>query len=291
MMQTIRDWASMVKLSHSVFALPFALAGATFATRQVGFSWLPWLWIVLAMIGARNAAMSFNRLVDHRFDAANPRTQERELPSGRLSRGAVWIATVLLTALFVFASFQLNPLCGKLSPLALAIIFGYSFTKRFTWASHLVLGLALAISPVGGWLAIAGSFALLPWLLALAVLLWVAGFDILYSCQDADHDKEVGLFSIPSRFGKSRALNIARFLHFAAWLTLLGVGHVAGAGIAYWIGCGLIGLLLGGQHAMVRADDLSRVGVAFLNLNATIAILYWVSVVATVWFDGITRTS
>lgn len=286
LLSSLGDWARMVKLSHSVFALPFALAGAALAAAEHGFKTSQLVWIVLAMIGARNAAMGFNRLVDQKFDAVNPRTADRELPSGRLSRSLVWLVTLALTALFVLASFQLNRLCGLLSPLALLIVFGYSFTKRFTWGSHLVLGLALAIAPVGGWVAVAGAFSWVAWLLAAAVLLWVAGFDVLYSCQDAEHDRQVGLFSIPSRFGLHRALWIARLLHLGAWLGLLAVGHVAAVHVSYWIGVAAIGALLFGQHRLVRADDLSRVGVAFLNLNAIIAILYLLSVLTSVAFTA-----
>jgi len=281
-LHSLADWARMVKLSHSVFALPFALAGATLAAAEHGIDVMQLLWIVVAMIGARNAAMGFNRLVDQHLDAANPRTAQRELPAGKLSRSLVWVVTLALTALFIFAAFKLNRLCGVLSPLAIVIIFGYSFTKRFTWASHLVLGLALAIAPVGGWAAIAGSFSIVPWLLAAAVLLWVAGFDVLYSCQDAEHDRRVGLFSIPSRFGLPRALWISRALHLAAWLGLLAVGFVSAVHLSYWVGVAAIGGLLFWQHRLVRADDLSRLGVAFLNLNAIIAILYFFSVLTSV---------
>jgi 4-hydroxybenzoate polyprenyltransferase len=276
----------MVKFSHSVFALPFAVAGAVLATRESGFTGMQLLWIVIAMVCARNAAMGFNRLVDHRLDAANPRTAARELPAGILSPAAVAVFTTLLLAGFVLAAATLNRLCLMLSPLALVIILGYSFTKRFTWGSHLFLGLALAIAPVGGWVAIAGSFAVTPWLLAMAVLLWVAGFDIIYSCQDAAHDRQVGLHSIPGRFGIGPALVIARLFHALALLVLAAVGVAAGLHPVYHAGLVLIGGLFLWEHRLVRADDMSRVGKAFFNMNGIIAVLYLVVILAVRFMEA-----
>jgi len=278
----LRTWARMVKFAHTVFALPFALSGATLAAARHGITPGQIGWIIVAMLGARNAAMGFNRLVDHRIDADNPRTAGRELPAGRLSRPAVWVVTAALTALFVFASFRLSPLCGKLSPLALAIVFGYSLTKRFTWLSHVFLGLALAVAPVGGWVAIAGGFSVVAWLLGAAVLLWVAGFDVIYACQDTEFDRSVGLFSMPARFGPAGALFAARLFHAAAWITLVLIGLIGELHPLYWAGVAAIGVLLGWQHRLVRPEDLSRVGVAFFNLNGVIAVLYFVNVLAAV---------
>lgn len=274
----------MVKFSHTLFALPFALAGAALAAAEHGFSWGQVAWIVVAMFGARNAAMGFNRLADQSGDARNPRTKDRELPSGRLSRRAVWTLTLLLAGLFVFASFRLSPLCGWLSPVAITVVFGYSFTKRFTWTSHLILGLALALAPVGGWLAISGSVSIAAWLLGGAVLVWVAGFDVLYACQDLDFDRREGLHSIPARFGLSRSLSIARGLHGAALAALTGVGLVARLHPVYWVGLAVVGAVLVWEHRLVRHDNMSKLGVAFFTMNGVISVIYLATIlVATLW--------
>lgn len=282
---TVRTWGRMVKFSHSVFALPFALTGAALAAARYGISWRQVVWIVVAMAAARNAAMGFNRLADQAIDAKNPRTAERELPRGVLSRGAVWTFTAGLAALFVFASFRLNALCGALSVPALLIVFFYSLTKRFTWASHFVLGLALSIAPVGGWLAIAGQFALVPLCLAAAVGFWVAGFDTIYACQDVAFDRTEGLFSIPARFGVRRALVLARVFHVLALGAMVAVGIAASLHGVYFLGLiGVAGVLVF-EHRLVRADDLSRIGVAFLNANGLISMLYFGVVLAALAFS------
>jgi 4-hydroxybenzoate polyprenyltransferase len=232
------------------------------------------------MAAARNAAMGFNRLADQAIDARNPRTAGRELPRGVLSRGAVWAFTAALASLFVVASFQLNALCGALSVPALLIVFFYSLTKRFTWASHLVLGFALSIAPVGGWLAIAGHFAPVPVWLAVAVAFWVAGFDTIYACQDATFDRREGLFSIPARFGVRRALVLARAFHVLALGAMAAVGVAASLHGVYWIGLVVVAGVLVVEHRLVRADDLSNVGVAFLNANGLISMLYFGVVLA-----------
>ena len=280
LLEPIRAWGRMVKFSHTVFALPFALSGAALAALESGITWPRIFWIVVAMIAARNAAMSFNRLADQRYDAENPRTAARELPTGRLSRVAVWLLTILLGALFVYASFQLGLLCGLLSPVALVIVFGYSYTKRFTWASHLVLGLSLAMAPVGGWLAVSGHFSAVAWLLGAAVLMWVAGFDVVYSCQDTEFDRQAGLFSIPARFGIRRALILSRLLHAAALAALAGVGRMAELHPIYWVGWLAIGLILIWEHRLVRSDNLSKLGVAFFNMNGLISVIYLATILA-----------
>ncbi|HUC42847.1 MAG TPA: UbiA-like polyprenyltransferase [Candidatus Sulfotelmatobacter sp.] len=279
-LSVVRTWGRMVKFSHSVFALPFALSGAALAAARYGFTPRQGLLIVLAMVGARNAAMGFNRLADHEIDARNPRTAGRELPAGKLSRGAVWAFTLVLAAIFVAAAWSLNPLCGALSPVALAVVFGYSYTKRLTWASHVVLGIALAIAPVGGWIAVAGRFDLVPLLLALAVAFWVAGFDTLYALQDEAFDRSAGLHSIPVRFGTRQALWIARGFHALAFLAMIAVGMEAALHPVYFAGLAVIFGVLVWEHRLVRAEDLSQVGVAFLNANAIIGVLYLGAVLA-----------
>jgi 4-hydroxybenzoate polyprenyltransferase len=277
-----RDWGRMVKFSHSIFALPFALSGAALAAAETGVTLLQVFWIVVAMVGARNAAMGFNRLVDQNIDARNKRTADRELPAGRLSRRAVWIATLGLSLLFVVASAQLSSLCGLLSPIALATVFGYSYTKRFTWASHLILGLALAMAPVGGYLAIRGGFSVAAWLMGAAVLMWVAGFDVIYALQDLEFDKQSGLHSIPAHFGAATSLWIARVLHAGAVLALAGVGLTAELHPVYWGGLTVILLVLVWEHRLVRAANLSNIGMAFFNLNAVISVIYLVTVLAAI---------
>ena len=283
-LESLRTWGRMVKFSHTLFALPFALSGAALAAAESGIRAQQLGWIVLAMVGARNAAMSFNRLADLDYDARNPRTAARELPRGSLSRRAVWAATLALAALFVFASFRLYPLCGWLSPVALAVILGYSYTKRFTWTSHLLLGLALAMAPVGGWLAIRGSFSAVAWSLGAAVLLWVAGFAVIYACQDVDFDRREGLYSIPARFGVSRSLVIARLLHGGALAALALVGWLGALHPVYWVGWLLVAALLVWEHRLVRTEDMSRLGIAFFNMNGVISVVYLATILAAVWF-------
>jgi 4-hydroxybenzoate polyprenyltransferase len=271
----------MIKLSHSVFALPFALAAAFLAAggapspRQV-------LWILVAMVGARRAAMGFNRLADHDLDARNPRTAARELPTGRLTRREVWAFVAVSALALVAAAAMLNPLCLALSPVALLVVFGYSYTKRFTTLSHLFLGLALAIAPVGAWLAVRGDFAWPPLVLGLAVLMWVAGFDTIYACQDAAHDRAVGLRSLPARWGVRRALVIARVLHAAAVGLLAGIYALEPLHPVYLAGVATLAGLLAYEHSLVRHDDLSRVNAAFFTVNGWISIGYFACTLAAI---------
>jgi 4-hydroxybenzoate polyprenyltransferase len=266
-------YGRMIKFSHSVFALPFALASAALAARD-GFRWSQLGWIVVAMVGARSAAMGFNRLADHAIDARNPRTAGRELPRGVLARREVWALVLISAAALVVASAMLGPLCLALSPVALAIVFGYSYTKRFTALSHVVLGLALAIAPVGAWLAIRGTFSPVAVLIGLAVLAWVAGFDTIYSCQDADFDRQAGLHSLPARIGVRRALLAARAFHVAAIGFLAAVYPLAHVHPVYLVGVAGIAVLLAYEHSLVKADDLSRVDAAFFTLNGWVSVGY-----------------
>ena len=278
----VAAYGRMIKFSHSIFALPFALASASLAARE-GFSWGQIGWIVLAMVGARSAAMGFNRLADQAIDAKNPRTASRELPRGALRRTDVWAFVLASAGLLVVAAARLNPLCLALSPLALAIVFGYSYTKRFTALSHLVLGLALGVAPVGAWLAIRGRFALEPLVLGLAVLFWVAGFDTIYACQDADFDRSHGLHSLPVRLGVARALLLSRLFHALAVLLLLALYALTPLHPVYLFGVFAVTALLAYEHSLVRADDLSRVDVAFFTLNGWISVGYFASTLLAVW--------
>ena len=267
-------YGRMIKLSHSVFALPFALAAAALAAggapapRQV-------LWILVAMVGARSAAMGFNRLADHELDARNPRTAGRELPTGQLTRAEVWAFVTVSAAALVLAAAMLNPVCLALSPVALLIVFGYSYTKRFTDLSHAFLGLALSIAPVGAWLAIRGALAWPPVVLGLAVLLWVAGFDTIYACQDAAHDRSAGLRSLPARLGVGRALVAARVMHVMAVVLLAAVYALVPVHPVYLAGVAVVAGLLAFEHSLVHADDLSRVNAAFFTVNGWISIGYF----------------
>jgi 4-hydroxybenzoate polyprenyltransferase len=276
-------YGRMIKFSHSVFALPFALASAVLAYRGGEETVRQVLFIVLAMVGARSAAMGFNRLADQWIDARNPRTAARELPRGILSRMEVWTFVLLSTAAFVFAAAMLNPLCLALSPVALLVVFFYSYTKRFTSLSHLVLGLALAIAPVGAWLAIRGAFDAVPIALGSAVLLWVAGFDVIYACQDVDFDRREGLHSLPARLGIGRALLLARLFHLVGFGLLSSLYWLAPLHPVYLAGMAAVGGLLLYEHSLVRADDLSRVNVAFFTLNGWISVGFLLVTGAARW--------
>jgi 4-hydroxybenzoate polyprenyltransferase len=272
----------MVRFSHSVFALPFALSGVLFAIHEIGYCPGPmlWVWVVVAMVGARSAAMAFNRIADHRLDAANPRTRNRELPRGAMSLATAWAFTLAAAAAFVLACAMLNPLALALSPLALAIVAFYSFTKRFTWTSHLFLGLGLGVAPVGGWVAVTGRLDAAPFLVAAGVIGWVAGFDVFYALQDVDFDRKRGLHSIPARFGPRGAVIAARGLHLAAVLALTSVAFVLDLSPWYLVGMAVIAGLLLYEHRLVRTDDLSRIDKAFFDMNAVVSVVYFFTAVA-----------
>lgn len=274
----IVTFGRMIRFSHSIFALPFALAAFVLATRRSGFDPEKLLWVIVAMVGARSAAMGFNRWLDADIDALNPRTAARELPTGALLRSQVLAFVIASSAVLVFAAWRLNPLCFALSPLALVIVCGYSFTKRFTMLSHAVLGLSLAIAPVGAWLSVRGQFELTPIPIGLAVLFWVGGFDILYSCQDVEFDHKLTLHSIPVRFGVPKALRFARAAHVLAIAFLLSVALVEPLHWAYVAGVALIGALFVYEHSLVKADDLSKIDAAFFTVNGWIGVLYFITV-------------
>lgn len=278
-LRKLRLTLEMIRFEHSIFALPFALTGAMLALREDRFATpdIGWklLWIVVAMVGARSAAMAFNRLVDSDIDARNPRTATRHIPAGLLSRVFGWTFVVASSAVFVFAAAMLNPLCLQLSPLALAIVLAYSFTKRFTSFSHVVLGFALGIAPAAAWIAIRGSLdPRILWLTA-AVTLWTAGFDIIYSCQDFEFDRGAGLFSMPGRFGIAGALWISRAFH-AGMLVCLAM--LAISFDLSWLavaGAAAVAALLIWEHSLVRATDLSRVNAAFFTANGYVSVLFF----------------
>jgi len=279
MLKRLAVYASFVRFSHSVFALPFALAGALLASRHVAVSWPTIGWILVAMVSARSAAMGFNRIADARLDALNPRTAARELPRGVMSQREAIAFVVVASAAFIFAASRLNPVCLALSPVALAIVFWYSLAKRYTTWTQLFLGLAMAVAPVGGWLAVGGRGGWEPWLLALAIGTWVGGFDVLYACQDLDFDRAHGLRSIPVRFGVVASLAISRLMHVFAVVCFVALAFVAPLGTIYLVGVAVVAGLLVYEQSLVRADDLSQVKRAF-DLNGYVGILYLIFLAA-----------
>jgi 4-hydroxybenzoate polyprenyltransferase len=285
MLARLRTYASFVRFSHSVFALPFALTGALLAFRLVPFSATRVFWIVVCMIAARSAAMGFNRLADARFDARNPRTAMRELPRGVMTRREAALFVILASAVFVGGAAALGPTCLWLSPVALAVVFWYSLAKRYTTYTQFYLGLAMAVAPVGGWIAAGGPARLEPWLLGLAIGTWVAGFDVLYACQDVDVDRREGLWSIPVRYGVRRALAMSRALHVTTVVSLAALGVAAGLGPVYAAGVALVATLLVYEQSMVRADDLSQVKRAF-DLNGWVGVLYFAATALDVYVGG-----
>jgi 4-hydroxybenzoate polyprenyltransferase len=288
MASRIRTVLEMIKFEHSVFALPFALTGALLAARATQHSWPTLrqiLWIVVAMIAARSAAMTINRIADLRYDKENPRTKMRALATGALSVSFAWVFTLIAVVVFFLAAWQLNPLALKLAPLAIAILFFYSFTKRFTSWSHLFLGFALGISPAAAWIAITGSLDWRMLILCAAVTLWVGGFDVLYACQDIEFDQQSGLFSVPKRFGVANALWIARVMHVAVVLLLAWLAASFGLPWPAWAGIVVVAALLAYEHSLVKANDLSKLNAAFFTVNGYISmlfLLFW-GAAAAVW--------
>ncbi|MDQ6769381.1 MAG: putative 4-hydroxybenzoate polyprenyltransferase [Gemmatimonadota bacterium] len=269
--------ANLVRLPHTIFALPFALVGVVLASHVAPITIGDVMWVVVAFTSARFAAMGFNRIVDREIDAKNPRTRLREIPAGTMSVREATVAVVIASVVFVVAAWQLNPLCLILSPLALGWVLFYSYTKRFTRWSHLVLGVGLSIAPVGGYLAVTGYWSTPWWMLialAVAVATWVGGFDILYALQDVSFDRENGLYSVPSTFGEANALGITRVLHLTTVLALAVAGLGAGAGTLYFAGVLIAGALLLYEHSLVKADDFSRLDAAFFTMNGVISIVF-----------------
>jgi 4-hydroxybenzoate polyprenyltransferase len=286
-MNRLRTYASFVRFSHSVFALPFALTGALLALHRL-HDWTGaaiarrFWWIVVAMVAARSAAMGFNRLADASHDALNPRTAMRELPRGLMTRAEAIAFVTVFSIVFVVAAGQLGPLCLALSPVALGIVFWYSLAKRYTTYTQLFLGLAMAVAPIGGWLAAGGRSGVEPWLLALAIGTWVGGFDVLYACQDLAFDRAHGLRSIPVRFGVVRSLLISRVMHVITVVCLALLGPVADLGPIYLLGVAGVAVLLAYEQSLVRADDLSQVKRAF-DLNGYVGVLYLAATAAAMY--------
>ena len=289
-MSKLRTTLEMIKFEHSVFALPFALTGALLAARFAGPeprwpSWQQLGWILVAMVGARSAAMTINRIVDLRYDRENPRTQTRALATGELSLGFAWMFTLLSSGLLVLAAWQLNPLALKLAPVALAVLFFYSFTKRFTSWSHIVLGFCLGMSPGAAWIAVSGSLDARMWILCAAVTLWVAGFDVLYACQDVEFDKRAGLFSIPKTFGIAHALQVARGMHVATVLLLCWLAWSFALPWPAWAGVAVVAALLAYEHSLVKPHDLSKLDAAFFAVNGYISMLFLLFWGTAVWLS------
>lgn len=282
MIARLRTYVSFVRFGHSVFALPFALTGALLASQQVPLTWRRVSWILVAMLAARSAAMGFNRLVDAHYDALNPRTASRELPRGAMSAREAAAFVFVACVLFVIAAWRLSPLCLALSPVALAIVFWYSVAKRYTSWTQLFLGLAMAVAPVGGWLAAGGRGGWEPWLLAVAIGAWVAGFDILYACQDLAFDRAHGLRSIPVRFGAPTALLMSRALHVVTVASLAALALVTPLGPLYPFGVAGVAVLLAYEQSLVSAGDLSQVKRAF-DLNGYVGLLYFFVTAASLY--------
>ncbi len=282
----LKTTLEMIKFEHTLFALPFAFLGAVLAANGLP-TWTQLFWITVAMVGARSAAMTFNRIVDRDIDGANPRTANREIPSGKLSLGFAWGFLFASIGVFLLAAWSLNWLTFALSPIALLSVLGYSYAKRFTAFAHVILGWALAISPSAAWIAVRGAIdSEVPLMLSLFVLMWTSGFDVLYACQDYEFDKNAGLRSIPARFGIARSLWIARLFHFQAFIVLLLVFLFTGLGWPALVGIGLVGLLMIYQHTLVKPNDLSRMNAAFFTTNAFVSVILFISFSTAVYLNN-----
>ena len=281
----MRKYLSLIKFSHTIFAMPFALIGFFLATKSNEFEWRTLLYVVFCMIFARSAAMAFNRYIDRDIDAANSRTaQIREIPNGSIKANSALIFVIINSLLFISTTYLINSLCLALSPIALLVILGYSYTKRFTALCHLILGLGLALAPIGAYLAVSGEFNIIPLLFSAAVLFWVSGFDIIYSLQDQEFDKEQKLHSIPVMIGTKNALNLSKLLHFLTFSALSIAGSFGDFSLYYWIGLGIFTTLLIYQHILVKHNDLSKINLAFFTANGIASIIFGAFVIFEILF-------
>ena len=281
----MKNYLSLVKFSHTIFAMPFALIGFFLAVQFTSavFEWHLLLKVVLCMVFARNAAMAFNRFIDRNIDQKNPRTAIREIPAGIIKANAALWFVILNSIAFVVTTYFINPLCLALSPVALAVVLGYSITKRFTALCHLILGLGLSLAPIGAYLAVTGEFHIVPLLFSFAVLFWVGGFDIIYALQDEDFDRENDLFSIPVWLGKPKALNLSNVLHAITAGLLFSAGHIGDFHWLYWIGFAIFNGLLFYQHTLVKPNDLSKIDLAFFTTNGVASVLFALFVIADLY--------
>lgn len=285
-MKRIGSYLSLIKFSHTIFAMPFALIGFVLGTKNVAFefSFFKLLLVILCMIFARSGAMAFNRFLDKNFDAKNPRTAIREIPAGLVSANSVLIFTIINCCLFIICTYFINQLCFYLSPIALIVVLGYSYTKRFTNLCHLILGLGLSLAPIGSYLAVTGSFNFIPLLFSVCVIFWVAGFDIIYALQDERFDKENKLFSIPASMGISKALVVSKFLHLMSALALVASGIIGNFGAMYWIGFILFVGMLVYQQSIVKPNDLRKVNFTFMTANGIASVVFSCFVIMDLFF-------
>lgn len=282
----VAKYLSLIKFSHTIFAMPFAVIGFVLGTAHSSavFNWKLFVLVVLCMVFARSAAMAFNRYIDRSIDAANPRTKIREIPAGIINPKSALLFVVISCVLFVLCTYFINRLCFYLSPVALLIVLGYSLTKRFTWLCHFVLGLGLSLAPIGAYIAVTGEFNFVPIIFSFVVLTWVAGFDIIYALQDEEFDKQQRLYSIPAFMGKKNALLFSSILHFATFMLILFAGLKENFGVFYWAGVVIFSGLLFYQHSLVKPGDLSRVNLAFFTTNGVASVIFSVFFLLSYYF-------
>lgn len=280
MFSKIKEYIELVKFEHSIFALPFALCGMLLAAAKGWPESMTYLWVILAMIGGRTAAMALNRIIDADIDKLNPRTLSRAIPAGRISKQKALILTIVSLVIMSFAVFQLPLICQYLLPVAIFIIVIYSYTKRFTYGSHFVLGFVLGSASIGGWLAVSGEITLPQVIYGAAITLWVAGFDIIYSIQDTEFDREQKLHSLPAKLGIARALVISRLCHVLTIVGLFVVAHMLQMGIIFWFAIGFMAIMLAYEHSLIKADDHSKINMAFFNVNGIISIVFLLLTIA-----------